>query len=249
MANQASRLVHHQKACILVNHFKKVRHWSILVSLVRATIIRSVNEKRNLWLPIALMLVFAITRWPGVLPPNFSAVYALIFCAGVYLPPRLWWLPFATMVATDVALNIYYSIQFGVDSFRMTQLVNYAVYVILLGLGRKLGPHQSFRRLLGGGILGALLFYVVTNTASWLFNPFQNPEYTKNLAGWWIALTKGTGGYMQTWEFFRNTLLSGGLFTGLFVASMKISASAESPLDKEPETGEKPADEPVADEA
>ena len=36
--------------------------------------------------------------------------------------------------------------------------------------------------------------YLLTNTASWLFNPFANPEYTKDLAGWLIALTKGTAG-------------------------------------------------------
>jgi hypothetical protein len=59
------------------------------------------------------------------------------------------------------------------------------------------------------------------------------------------ALTTGTPNYPSTWEFFRNTLLSGGLFTGLFVAAMK--ATAESPAEKtagvrekEPETEETP---------
>ena len=45
--------------------------------------------------------------------------------------------------------------------------------------------------------------------------------------------TKGTAGYAQTWEFFRNTLLSGGLFTGLFVGAMKLTAAAESAREKE----------------
>src|SRR6266496_1062913 len=35
-------------------------------------------------MPVLLMVVFALTRWPGVLPPNFSAAYVLAFCAGVY---------------------------------------------------------------------------------------------------------------------------------------------------------------------
>ena len=78
--------------------------------------------------------------------------------------------------------------------------------------------------------MGAILFYLVTNTASWLFNPFANPEYAKNFLGWLTALIKGTNGWPQTWEFFRNTLLSGGLFTSLFVAAMK--ATAESPAEK-----------------
>jgi hypothetical protein len=90
------------------------------------------------------------------------------------------------------------------------------------------------------------LFYLITNTASWLFNPFQNPEYIKNLTGWLIALIKGTSGWPPTWEFFRNTLLSGGLFTALFVAAMKLTAPAESPAEKV--AGARP-EEPEEEEA
>jgi len=92
---------------------------------------------------------------------------------------------------------------------------------------------SPFLGLLGGGILGALLFYLITNTASWLMNPFNNPDYPKTLLGWIKALTIGTTGWPQTWEFFRNTLMSGGLFTALFVATAKLTAPAESPADKE----------------
>ena len=105
---------------------------------------------------------------------------------------------------------------------------------------------------LGGGILGALLFYLITNTASWLFNPFGNPEYTRNFIGWLRALTLGTHGWPETWQFFRNTLLSGGLFTGLFVGAMKMVEAAESAREKEPaeESESEPEPEPKAtDEA
>src|SRR6185437_12180302 len=99
---------------------------------------------------------------------------------------------------------------------------------------RRFKPQSRFVSLLGGGLLGAILFYLITNTASWLFNPFHNPEYTKNLAGWVTALTKGTAGWPQTWEFFRNTLLSGGIFTALFVGAIKVTEAAESAKEKEP---------------
>ena len=74
------------------------------------------------------------------------------------------------------------------------------------------------------------------------FNPFHNPEYTRNLAGWLIALTKGTAGYPPTWEFFRSTLMSGGLFTGLFAGAMKLRAALEEPAkaELEPEEAEEP---------
>ena len=46
-------------------------------------------------------------------------------------------------------------------------------------------------------------------------------------------MTTGIPGLPPTWEFFRNTLMSGGLFTALFVSSVKLTAPAESPADKE----------------
>lgn len=90
------------------------------------------------------------------------------------------------------------------------------------------------------------MFYLITNTASWLFNPFHNPEYTKDLAGLIIALTMGTKGHPTTLEFFRNTLTSGGLFTGIFAGILKLNEAAESA--KEKETEEAPAEEPQGDE-
>lgn len=195
------------------------------------------------------MLVFALTRIPGMLPQNFSAAYALAFCAGVYFVGGMaWWLPLTTLLVTDIALNIYYySLGWKVWDLPVLkyQIINYAAFAVLILLGRRFKPKSSFFSLLGGGILGALLFYIITNVASWFFNPFGNPEYTKNFAGLLTALIKGTGGWPQTWEFFRNTLLSGGLFTGLFVGAMKLTASAESPQEKRAGVpDEKPESEP-----
>ncbi len=207
-------------------------------------------------MPLCLMLVFALSRIPGMMPQNFSAVYALMFCAGVYFSGRAaWWLPLVTMLATDIGLNFYYQhAHLDNDVWSGRNLANlafnYAAYLALIGLGRRFKPQSSFLSLLGGGILGAILFYFITNTASWFFNPFQNPEYTKTLFGWFTALTKGIGGFPQTWEFFRNTLLSGGLFTGLFAAAMKLSAPAESPADKTAGArDEEPATEAESEEA
>jgi hypothetical protein len=207
--------------------------------------------KGKIALPLALMLVFALSRIPGMLPQNFSAAYAIAFCAGAYFAGRAaWWLPLGTLLVTDIGLNMYYWLCLDVNVWEAPKLIyllfNYAAYVALIWLGRRFKPKSSFPALLGGGILGALLFYVITNTASWFFNPFGNPEYMKTLHGWLIALTKGTSGWPQTWEFFRNTLLSGGIFTGLFVGAMKLTADAESPREKEAGARE---EKPEAEEA
>jgi len=208
--------------------------------------------KAKILLPVILMALFALSRWPGLMPWNFSAAYALMFCAGVYFPKRLvWWLPFATMLVADTALNWYHHTYYGTPMFSPELIGNYLAYAAIVWLGRKFGPKARFLSLLAGGILGAILFYLITNTFSWFFNPFNNPEYVKTLGGWLTALTKGTAGYAQTWEFFRNTLTSGGLFTGLFAGAMKLMEALEPAEEKEEaeEPAEKPEPEPEKAEA
>ena len=79
----------------------------------------------------------------------------------------------------------------------------------------------------------------------------QDPAYAKTLAGWIQALTTGRPDWHPTtWEMFRNTFLSGGLFTALFVAAEKLTA--ESPADQSAGTREPVAEgteEPETEEA
>src|SRR5437870_1825180 len=117
-------------------------------------------------LPLSFVLVFAVSRISGAFSydfANFSAAYAVMFCAGVYFPGRMaWLLPLGTMLLTDIGLNIYYQSKgWNVWSFSVLryQLFNYAAYLLIIGLGRRFKPKSSFAGLLGGGILGALLFY------------------------------------------------------------------------------------------
>ena len=210
--------------------------------------------KEKIGLPLILMLVFALTRIPGMMPQNFSAAYAIAFCAGVYFRGKGdWKIPLAVMLATDLALNLYYQLVLHWTVFELRQLVylsfNYVAFAAIYFIGRRLKPSSGFASLLSGGILGAVLFYLITNTASWFFNPFNNPEYTRTVHGWIQALTGGTAGWPETWQFFRNTLLSGGLFTGLFVAAMKINTTGESTEEqREPKPANGEAEE-AAEEA
>ena len=189
--------------------------------------LRSVSKKWHRWLPLIFMVVVALSRWPGLFPPNFSAATALAFCAGVYLSGSMrWWLPLGTLCVTDMALNLFY---YHTTALGTYSLLNYLVYAALIWFGQLMGHRASFIKLLAGGLLGAVAFYLITNTLAWL----ENAAYARTLAGWLQALTSGQPGFPPTWEFFRNTLMSGGLFTALFVAAMKMTAPAESPVEKE----------------
>jgi hypothetical protein len=212
-------------------------------------------EKRNVWLPVVLMIVFAITRWPGLMPPNFSAAYALVFCAGVFFRNRLgWWVPLIIMLLTDVALNFFYYRPRGWNGFQLYQLMNYAAYAAIFLLGRRFKPGANIWSMIGGGLVSALLFYLITNTAAWFFNPFDNKEYGHDWDSWLLAMTLGTGSWPDTWMFFRNTLLSSALFTALFAAAMKVSEHLESAAEKKAaeatsEKEEKETPEPQPEEA
>jgi hypothetical protein len=186
--------------------------------------------KRTVLVLVLLLAAFVLTRWPGVMPLNFSVAYGLVFCAGAF-PLRLpWWAVFGTLVATDLGLNLFY---YQTAPFSDYQAVNYLAYAGIYALGRLFARQRETWKHVGGGLLGAIVFYLVTNTAAWL----ENPAYAKTLADWFRALTTGTSGWPETWTFFRNTLLSGGLFAGL------ISAALQSVEAKEPEPAEEPESE------
>jgi hypothetical protein len=202
-----------------------------------------VSGKWNKLLPALLILVFALSRYPGVLPQNFSAAYAIAFCGAVYFTGAMaWWLPLGALLITDILLNVFY---YGEPVFNSYMLVKTLGFVAIIAIGKLFSSRDSWFKLLGGGLLGAILFYLITNTASWIYNP----GYAKTIAGWIQALTTGIPGLPPTWEFFRNTLMSGGLFTALFVGSVKLTTPAESPADKEagaraPEAESEPPAEP-----
>jgi hypothetical protein len=164
----------------------------------RELFLRLVKETRNYRLPLLFLALFALSRWPGLFPPNFSAATALAFCAGVYFSgATAWWLPLGTMLATDVALNVFYYHTAPVGGYLA---LNYLIYAALIWLGRRTGARAPFLKLLLGGLFGAIVFYLVTNTLSWL----QNPAYLKTLAGWIQALTSGQPGFPPTWMFFHD---------------------------------------------
>jgi hypothetical protein len=201
-------------------------------------------KKRVVWL-VLLIVVFALSRWPGLMPPNFSAAYAIVFCAGLYLPGRLGWIiPLCVLLGSDLLLTLFFYTHgdFSPGRFILDQLPNCVAYVGIIGLGRIFGGKRPWWMLALGGVAGALLFYVVTNTAAWM-----SLNYAKTLAGWIQALTVGLPGYPPTWTFLRNTLLSGGLFSGLFAAAMKVTE--EEPKTAEEEEKEEAEQDPDAEPA
>ena len=184
--------------------------------------------ERKSWLPLVLMLVFAASRWPGMLPQNFSAAHALLFCAAFWLPGGMGWgLPLATIIVTDVLLNLFH---YNEPALASELISNWMILGLFVVLAKWLAKRRSYGRVFLGTLLGALLFYLVSNTVSWMVNP----AYAKTIAGWVQALTVGLPGFPPTWVFGLKSLLGTGLFTGLFAGAMKWSEALDA-TEPEPE--------------
>src|SRR5713101_7407789 len=111
-------------------------------------------------LPYLFMLVAALSRWPGLFPSNFSAFYGLAFCAGAFFPRQIkWWLPLGTMLATDFLLNAFYYHEPLLNGYMLVKTLCFAGIV---ALGCSFSPRRSWLALVGGGLLGAVLFYLIT---------------------------------------------------------------------------------------
>ena len=174
------------------------------------------------------MLVFAASRWPGMLPQNFSAAHALLFCAAFWLPGWMGWvLPLATIIVTDVLLNLFH---YNEPVLASELISNWMILALFVVLAKWLAKRRSYGRVFLGTLLGALLFYLVSNTVSWMVNP----AYAKTIAGWVQALTVGLPGFPPTWVFGLKSLLGTGLFTGLFAGAMKWSEALDA-TEPEPE--------------
>ena len=192
--------------------------------------------RRKIWLPLLLMLIFAVSRWPSMLPQNFSAAHALLFCAAFWLPGWMGWvLPLATIIVTDILLNVF---AYDVTVLDPRLVTNWMILALFVFLAKWLARRRSYGRVFLGTLFGALLFYLVSNSVSWMVNP----AYAKTIAGWVQALTVGLPGFPPTWMFGLKTLLGTGLFTGLFAGAMKHSEAMDA-TEPEPEAEDTEEDE------
>ena len=177
-------------------------------------------------MPLALILLVLAAGWriaaihvPALI--NFAPLMALTFCGAVYFSDRrLWLVPFAALVLSDLYLDHYYASTMG-ETWTWPSVITRALcFALALPIGRYVAQHKNWLSLLGGALAGSLIFYFATNTDAWLRDPF----YVKTAAGWWQAMTVGRPQFPPTLFFFRNTLVSDLFFTGLFALAMEYAA-------------------------
>lgn len=150
---------------------------------------------------------------------GFVPLSAVAWCAGAYLPRRLALLaPLGMLALSDVVIDAHYSAAFFTATMAVRYLVLAAIAVTALGLRGRI----SLPVTLAGTLVGSMAFYAITNAFCWL----GSPDYPQTAGGLWQALTVGLPGYLPSWYFFRNALVSDGLYSILFVVCLRANQPA-----------------------
>ena len=152
---------------------------------------------------------------------NFAPMAAIALCAAAYFPPKYRFsVPMIALLVSDVVLNTAYRFSL-LSPFVISHYIGFALVGVL---GLLLRNRASVKTLLPASIAASVIFYVVTGAVSWVFDP----GYPKTLAGLFQSLTVGVSAFSATpsWMFFRNSVVSDLLFTGLFILCFHLGRAS-----------------------
>jgi hypothetical protein len=181
------------------------------------------KPRLSLVLPLLLVLAAAVFRYlklgqlvsvPAL--ENFAPWMALAFTGTLVFSKRM---PFFVLPLLLVAIDLAAR---GVKGVMHWEAI--AVYGAF-GVAALVASRMRGRIGLVGSLLGvvgcSLLFYLVTNTVSWI----ADPGYAKTFGAWVQALTTGLPNFTPTIYFLRNSLLSDVAFSCMLLAAYNTEAS------------------------
>ena len=142
---------------------------------------------------------------------------AVALCAGVYLPRR-WSLviPLGILLLSDWVIDLHYGASFFTGAMFTRYLLLAAIGLFGIGLRGNPGLARPLA-VLSGTVFCSTLFYVVSIAFCWLGSAW----YSQTLAGLAQALTVGLPGYLPSYYFYRNALVSDVLYSIVFIACME----------------------------
>lgn len=158
---------------------------------------RSITEK-IIWSALLVAAVWLIRTSDHM--PNVVPVAAVALWAGAVWPmPGAVLVPLSAMLMADVVI--------GLASWPVMLSV-YLSYGLIAGMGRWVRGRFSPARIAGAAMLGATIFYLITNAAVWWFDGL----YPRTMDGLILS-------YFYALPFYRSTLLGDIIYTGsLFVS-------------------------------
>tara|TARA_Y100001970_G_scaffold79926_1_gene101576 strand:+ start:3505 stop:3987 length:483 start_codon:yes stop_codon:yes gene_type:complete len=152
---------------------------------------------KQLYYFLGIFLALAISRFIPH-PPNFTSLIALSFYVPVLFGIRYMPVVLVSFVITDLIIGFHSTLFFTWGS------------VILIGLISKFFVTSTLKRL-GGALLGACVFFIVTNFGVWSLG-----SYGYNLEGLIAS-------YTLALPFFGYSAISTLIFSVLIETVMKFS--------------------------
>ena len=149
-----------------------------------------------------LILAAAFTR---LIPhyPNFTAVGAIALFGGTYLPNKklAFIVPFVAMLLTDLIIG-----------FHPTMWAVYLSFGLIVLIGIQISKNKKVTNILFATISSSLLFFIITNFAQWLSDPF----YAKTSAGLVQCFTMAI-------PFFGYTALGDLFYVGILFGIYELA--------------------------
>lgn len=154
------------------------------------------------YLPAILLVVLGLaTRFVPHLP-NFTAIGAVAFFAGRYLPKKYSLIiPLAAMLISDLFIG-FYSLPI--------MLAVYLSFTVMTIIGFTT-QEKGWKKIATGTIVGSTIFFLTTNWAVWAFGTM----YTSDVSGLMAS-------YAAAIPFFRNQLLADIFYTTVLVGGYEI---------------------------
>jgi hypothetical protein len=140
---------------------------------------------------------------------NFTAIGAISLFAGYFFRPRIaaFLMPLAVMIVSNLCLQHY-------NNFPQMGIV-YVALLLPVAFGLLLRRNLKAWSVVTGALATSITFFVITNFAEWAFYDL----YPHNASGL-------VAGYVAALPFFRNTVLSDLLFSGLIFGSYWLAVSS-----------------------
>ncbi len=142
-------------------------------------------------------------------PANFAPIGAIALFAALYLPKKYALIiPLIAMFISDIFIG-FYSLPI--------MLSVYIGFTIMSLIGLLVKKNKKFSTILGGTLVGSILFFLLTNFAVWTFGTMYSHTFSGLIQSYTMAI-----------PFFKNSLLGDLFYSGIIIGGFEFVLSLQT---------------------
>jgi hypothetical protein len=175
------------------------------------------TKSKVLWgiIGIAALITIIVRLLPHI--PNFVPIGALALFVGTYLAKKPWQaiaIPLYIMLVSDILLQLGFMLGFfEYAGFYSGIWLTYLAFALMVGVGTLYANRVNVATVLGGTIIGSILFFLLTNFGVWVGSGMYEPKSIGTLIECYGAAV----------PFFRSTFASNILYSGILYGSFELA--------------------------